>query len=572
MRNKGLALLAVAALFLVAWAGDANTGTASPSPRIEPAFATSEGGTPSGSVAGYGDVPDGWQPSRPAPVDYAPPTIGVPASDGASRPLPGTDWEEDINIYTGNMLTPPGGFGTERMLSQDYSESAEEIYAAYIPSPGDTIKVYKSTDGGLTWSQAYWVAHPGNVLSSPEVVIAEGANGYGFVFFKTTAGNGDAYVGRWDLDGGGVDAIYPIKADNDTIANLAACADLASSYYLYCTYEQHGPSDPYNVYTMRSTDFGVTWSDCEGTVVDTDVQPKPDICYGGNDRVYLLLADQRQSSRPDTTTFRVKVSTNRGSTWLGSQQVGTPVVEVYDGIIGASHATTHNVWLVHVRDMDPFNGMGEGVFTYYSTNSGGDWSYGGDNGIGDGDTDNNERMPSIACNKGSGAATVSYSIVPSESLMFTWASGGDNWTTPDPINDHIHTGNFASAAGWKKEPGGGNYSTIIYAGVGPEDVWFDAYNYLGVEEEEVGGLRAVSARPSPASGRVTFAYSLTRPGSAELAVYNSSGREVARLAQGDLDVGVHEASWDCSREPAGVYLCRLDSPDGVATTRLVVSH
>ena len=567
MRLKVSALLSVAALVVAAWAGDSNTGTAAPFQPIVPAYATSEGPAPSGSRAASGDVPPGWQPRQSPPTEGPGPTCGWVSLEESNRRTPPTDWEDDKLVYSGDLQSPPAS--TERMMSQDYGSNGE-VYAAFVTVPGDTIQIYKSTNGGVTWSYVTWVAHAGWVLSSPELIVAEGDEDYCFLLFKSTAGDGDIYALRWNLSGGG-NAILTVKADADTVANLAACADLEGAYYLYCTYEQRGSGDPYNVYTLRSTDYGATWVDCGGTITDTQEPPKPDICYGADGNVYLVFADRRQSSRPDTTTFRVKISPDRGTSWPESQQVGTPWVPVFDALIGANHSSPQVVWLVHVRDLDPFNGYGLGIFCYSSTDNGVSWSYGGDAGIGGGDTDNDEQMPSIHCNKSSGSVTASYSIVPSESLMFTWTYDATSWSQPEKINDHRHTGNFPSAAGWKME--GGLWSTVLYAGVGPADAWFDAFGFTGVEAREPSGLsRTVSARPNPAADRAVLSYTLTRPGTVDLAVYNSAGREVGRLAQGVVPAGDHVAVWDCSRAPAGVYVCRLAGPDGVAATRLVVAR
>lgn len=538
---------------------------------------TSEGVLPPSRTAAYGDVPPGYQAraqaTMPAP-DEMPVALPAPATDyersNGGIPL----WGPDVQVYSGDLVSPLGGPGSERMLSTDYATNGH-TFVAFPQRSDSTVRLYRSTDEGATW--AYWAGliHTGNVLSSPELVVAEGDSDFVFLFVKSTAGNGDVYMGRWPLAGGSA-LIVPVLTGTDTIANCAATADLEGQYYLHLTFEQITAGPEYNVHTRRSTDYGKTWHDNGGDVVDTRITPRPDISYGAGGNLYLLLNDIRQSPRPpDTASFRIKRSTNRGTSWLPSYHIGTPIVDVFNGVVGANHRTAQTIWVVHVRNMDPFNGMGLGVFYYYSTNSGVNWYYGGDDGIGGIDTDNNERLPSISCNKSLGAPTVSFGLVPSESLMFTWCPGDTNWTTPIKINDHRHTGNFAPAAGWKRM-GSSLYSTVAYAGVGPTDVWFDAWDFpVGVEEPgpvPAVAPAAVSVSPNPAKRQAAVSFTLTRPAEVNLGIFDVTGRRLATLAQGVLPARQHELSWDASSVPAGIYFCRLESDAVTTTAQLVIAR
>lgn len=187
-------------------------------------------------------------------------------------------------------------------------------------------------------------------------------------------------------------------------------------------------------------------------------------------------------------------------------------------------------------------------------------------GIGDGDTDNNEQMPSIATHNG-GPPTVCYAIVPSDSLMFTWASEDTNWIRPQRVNDHRHTGNFAPAAGWKTS-GGSYYSTVLYAGTGPRDLWFDSYdNTTGVAQEKpVLSRTTVEVKPNPASRRVVFSYNKPLSGKTELVIWDITGREVSRLR------GTTGAVWNCGEVQSGVYFFRLQTEAGVQNGTVVVTH
>lgn len=504
------------------------------------------------------DVPPGTVETPAAPAQGEPPQV-VEMSDQGNPAEPRPLWGQDIQVYSGNLSSPssPGG---ERMIAYDQT-STGTLYAAFVVATGDTMRIYRSTDHGSTWSNWNGVVHSGYVLSSPELVVAEGDSSFVYLFVRTSANNGDIYCARFGLTSGS--AIFPVKADADTVVNLAACRDNGSPYYLYVTYEYR--NGEYNVGFFRSTNYGRNWVSAGTFVVDNMVPPKPDVAVGYNNRVYVSFLDRRMSS-VDSAAFRIKRSTNRGTTWEESRQVGLPAVRVFDGVLGA-RSSTQTLWLVHVRDMESINGKGLGVFYYYTMGDDTIFSYGGDDGIGHLDTDNNEQMPSIATWHNIGSPTVAYAIVPSESLMFTWCSGDTNWTTPIKVNDYRHTGNFPPAAGWKTT-GSNHYSCVLYAGVGPRDLWFDSWdNTTGIAERRNGlSQQVVRVSPNPAQTSAHLSWAKPVSGSAELVIWDITGREVSRMS------GTTGVVWNCGDVPAGVYLYRLVVENTSETGTIVVTH
>ncbi len=502
------------------------------------------------------DVPPGTVENQAAPAQGEPPQI-LEMSDQGNPAEPRPLWGQDIQVYSG-VLRSPISYGGERMIAYDQT-STGTLFAAFVMPTGDTMLIYRSTDNGNTWHLFNAVMHPGFILSSPELVVAQGDSSFVFLFLRTSANNGDIYCARFGLTSGA--QIFAIKADADTVVNLAACRDNGNPYYLYVTYEYH--NGRYNVGLFRSTDYGKHWTPPTSFVIDTRVPPKPDVAVGYNNRVYVSYLDKRLSS-VDSAAFRIKRSTDRGENWEQSRQVGAPNVRVFDGVIGA-RSDRQTLWLVHVRDMEPFNGKGLGVFYYYTAGNDTVFRYGHDDGIGHLDTDNNEQMPSIATLHNGDAPTVAYAIVPSDSLMFTWCSGDTNWTMPINVNDYRHTGSFPPAAGWKTI-GGSNYSTVLYAGAGPRNLWFDSWdNTTGIAEGKTGLSRSlVRVRPNPAKGAALLSWAKPASGSAELVIWDITGREVSRLR------GATGAVWDCARVPAGVYLFRLEAASETGT--IVVTH
>ncbi len=88
------------------------------------------------------------------------------------------------------------------------------------------------------------------------------------------------------------------------------------------------------------------------------------------------------------------------------------------------------------------------------------------------------------------------------------------------------------------------------------------------------GTLALRAEPNPAAGAVVFAIATGRDGTQEIDVLDLSGRRVRHLASDWAAAGTHRVTWDGRDDagallPAGLYLARVRSAEGVATTRIV---
>ncbi len=83
------------------------------------------------------------------------------------------------------------------------------------------------------------------------------------------------------------------------------------------------------------------------------------------------------------------------------------------------------------------------------------------------------------------------------------------------------------------------------------------------------------ARPNPTRTGTEIAFSLSRPGVAELAVFDVAGRRVATLLNREMAAGPHAVSWDSkdasgNAVAAGVYFYRLTAEGESAMDRMTV--
>ena len=79
--------------------------------------------------------------------------------------------------------------------------------------------------------------------------------------------------------------------------------------------------------------------------------------------------------------------------------------------------------------------------------------------------------------------------------------------------------------------------------------------------------------PNPATSHLAFRFEMPAEGSAQLELFDVSGRRIAAVAERLFGAGSHELSYDLSGHhlEAGFYLARLTTPQGVAvrTVRVI---
>jgi hypothetical protein len=121
---------------------------------------------------------------------------------------------------------------------------------------------------------------------------------------------------------------------------------------------------------------------------------------------------------------------------------------------------------------------------------------------------------------------------------------------------------------------GGDYQSTGYiyrAGL----VGMSAFGPAPVGVAEIGpksALEIVAVTPTPVRTRAQIRFRLPVTATATLTVHDLQGRQVASLIDHEpRTAGEYAMTLDVAGWPAGVYLCRLRTPAGSITRRLVVA-
>jgi hypothetical protein len=189
-----------------------------------------------------------------------------------------------------------GNFIRNTQITGDLSGNGT-IYIAGMDEGGggfphnDTNLIYKSTDGGVTWSNTY----TGTPFPGPGV----GSVGYFAVMFPD-------FGGYWRHEGWGEPAAY-----NNVV---------------HLVYAQHGTgSDPGDVYYIRSTDGGVTFGTPLKLNTDSTTRPQwqPNLSVSPAGTLLATWYDARESVNcvagdPNTPCYRMwsRKSNDNGLSWL----------------------------------------------------------------------------------------------------------------------------------------------------------------------------------------------------------------------------------------------------------------
>jgi hypothetical protein len=100
---------------------------------------------------------------------------------------------------------------------------------------------------------------------------------------------------------------------------------------------------------------------------------------------------------------------------------------------------------------------------------------------------------------------------------------------------------------------------------------------LSEATDQIPLLSVTACYPNPFNPHVTVAFSIGRDTHVEAAVFDLSGRSVARLADGPFTAGVHRLRWDGRDRgerpvPSGVYIVRLQTAGSMTARKVLLAR
>jgi len=428
-------------------------------------------------------------------------------------------------------------------------------------STQDSVIVYISKDGGLTWNIFLNSYNYDGRIENPKVRVARDENGdlwiCSMAIWVESPDERKLYMRRVKIDS--TQNYWELVAD--TVFYYDMDADIGDSAYVYVTYV---PDTSNSVYAARNHIDGNGWTDHTLIFLDPETDPEPAIAAGVDGQVGVVFIDQRFAN--DHEEIRFKRSTNHGASWISSQQVSNNSAQFslsYPDIAFARQSSNNPGWIVAT-----FGGTsnGDNIAYYYSQDAGASWTYGGPIG----QSSNDENMPSLRSTKIYGSVTLAYNLDPGDSTMFSWSSYSDpsSFTAPVKVNDYDATGYWPPTAGWLHN-GFNWFSAVLYtAWREGYKTYLDWFNNTGVAEENLeDNVRFISVTGTYANPGIV--YRVITPGRVKITLHDVSGRLISKLVDGEKRSGSYTVELDNGLS-SGVYFVKMYSQDGTFARKVNV--
>ena len=496
----------------------------------------------------------------------------------------GISWNDGVGIGQGNQPQAQD----KEWLAVDLTQSPYrnnlyvtwtefDDYGSSNPNDSSRIRFSKSTDQGITWSNAITISDvSGDCIDSDNTdegaVPCVGPNGeiyvawagpLGLVFDKSLDGGNtwgsDVFIsdipGGWDFDVSGIWRCNGLPITMCDISN--------SPYrgYIYVVWsDQRNGATNTDIFMARSTDGGTTWSspikvnDDNTTRHQFFVWSTIDPSTG---HLWFVFYDRRNTTGAETDVYVAK-STDGGETFENfkvSDSPFTPSSSVFFGDYTNIAAWNGKIYPIWMR-------LQSGQLSVWTV----------------------EITDTL--------------VVPVELNNFiAEVTDGKvllSWSTATEINNQgfvIERKSVSSSeeSEWVEvgfKAGHGN-STEIHNYIFEDkpmfdgtyhyrlkqmnfDGTFDYSNEIEVNLFTVKSFALFQNYPNPFNPSTTISFQLPQASYVTLKVYDAIGTEIETIAEGNYPVGVHEVIFDASKLSSGIYLYRINSATYQATRKMMV--
>ncbi|MGE5365165.1 MAG: T9SS type A sorting domain-containing protein [Bacteroidota bacterium] len=196
---------------------------------------------------------------------------------------------------------------------------------------------------------------------------------------------------------------------------------------------------------------------------------------------------------------------------------------------------------------------------------------------------------------GRGIKAGSLVTLPVELSSFTGELKGSSvslkWNTATEVNNHGFEieRQIAENSGWEKigfvEGHGNSNSPLNYSFVdagAPKgklsyrlkqidtDGKYEYSKTVEIANTVVEKFELAQNYPNPFNPSTKIKFSLPEKSAVSLKVFNSLGQEVSTLVNGEMEAGTHEASFNASGLPSGIYVCKISAGKYSAVRKMMM--
>ncbi len=511
------------------------------------------------------------------PVDKEPVITG-------SLPI-GIEWADELKIFDGKIGVSTGGNPTpNRKMIKLIADTLGTLYAACITNwfSADTLAFFKSTDKGFTWSSIKYIYAGSNVrYQGFDIDIADTANGrwkIGIVVSLTPRG-GNGYSGTLaygDMFEDGSEFSAVVVEPDTGITGCISPAIVTDAYnyspgssFWYLTYQRVDTTTgiTQQVIAAYSTNGGTSW--LQDTVRAGFNDYQLDIDYAKTDTffVYVLLTNNVTSTNENLRLRYIPLTQlGTSSSWLQYNVANTTNPE-FDGMIAVNRAT-NQIAVVHTTDV----GGNKNIEYAYSLNGKVPFTQ----NVALATQSNDEERPSIhSPYNQAGAFRVAYIIKDtSDKVLYKGTTDIQNFTaSPTSVSrvNHSSTSIIPSVCGF--QIGGGFAGGVVYAGFGPNNLYFNSSNLTtDVEDELISpeNFALYQNYPNPFNPSTKIVWQSPVSGWQTLKVYDVLGNEVATLVNEYREAGRNEVTFDAGSLSSGLYIYTLRNGKFISSRKMML--
>jgi len=452
-----------------------------------------------------------------------------------------------------------------------------------------------STNGGLTWSPSQILDStllPGGLVrNSDPVVTVDTAGNFIISVIALTGTNGNTTLAVYRSTDGGM--TFP----NAFIAATGFSEDkqwLATDYTLsspfagntYISWTRFAGAT--GIKCTKSNDGGITWSTPVAISDATSSVQGSCICVAKNGNVYVTWL-----GFSSTGNVMFDKSTNGGTSFgtdviaaSGNFPSGLPNNVNSFPTIAVDNSTGPNAGTIYIAFADNRNSDCD-IFITKSTNNGANWS--SPQRINN-DPLNNGKIqywPCIGVNENGNIAILFMDTrnTPNNTIIEAWIArsnnGGATFSNELISNEQSPTNIPGTNVRF------GDYADIDYVGINVVPVWTDERNggfnmdiftaeiseFIGVENQQNSvpvDYTLNQNYPNPFNPSTVISFGLPKSAYITLKVFDLLGKEVRELVKGDLEKGFHSYRFDGSNLTSGVYFYTLTTGDYTETKKMLM--
>ncbi len=455
------------------------------------------------------------------------------------------EWGDDILVSNDWTMS-------NSVISFDYDADGY-LYVMGISKNGDydTLKLYKSTDQGMNWSQV-WLYGVSNEFEFWDIemrVNHTGSNPDIYFFFVDSSPNAN----QRELWFGVIDQPSMVPSwtffDPDTYSNFEYPLELSmditddATPSIWCTYSRETTSN-YGWATLYSDDGGATWNYLGHSSTRGGRDPYISI---GEDYVYIICIYTQDSDSNAIRAYRCDLTGSGNHFWVSGEYLAE---RAYPCIASTRETFPNNdVIVLYLEGSGSSRRIRESVSSDGGQNFtiGQLWSITGDvfwtrpylrSG-----------WDGIAADEFCGVATRLGSF---DSLVAAYNTGS-GWTSRTVVNNHNSSGEVTPQATVITTG-----RAVIYRQWGSGNVWFDSYA-TGVEEISTGTFQSLNI--SSLNNQIRVNFTLFSPQQVKINIFDVAGRNVFSRNLGSMSEGSHSYNLSTDNLSSGRYFVNFSAED-----------